>query len=163
MADKSAFTPEEWRLILASPMLAGMAVTLADPSGIFGTLKEGFAGASALLAAKKDAGANSIARAIAADFDTSEGRTVARDGIKADMTGKSSAELKAQALDGLRKVNAILAAKAPEDAPAFRIWLRAIAANAAEASTEGGFLGFGGVKVSEAEKATLAELDAALA
>jgi hypothetical protein len=163
MADKSAFTSEEWRLILASPLLAGMAVTLADPSGILGTLKEGFAGASALLTAKKDAGANAIARAIAADFDTSEGRTLARDGIKADLNGKTPAELKTQALEGLRKVNAILAAKAPDDAPGFRAWLKEIAANAAEASSEGGFLGFGGVKVSEAEKATLAEVDAALA
>jgi hypothetical protein len=67
------------------------------------------------------------------------------------------------ALDGLRKVNAILAAKAPEDAPAFRTWLREIAANSADAASEGGFIGFGGVKVSEAEKATLAEIDAALA
>jgi hypothetical protein len=32
----------------------------------------------------------------------------------------------------------------------------------AEASTEGGFLGFGGVRVSEAEKATLAEISGAL-
>ena len=162
MADKSAFTPEEWRLIVASPMLAGMAVTLADPSGLFGTIREGFSGASALMAAKKDAGANAIARAIAADFDTAEGRTAARDAIRADMTGKTPAELKAQALDGLRRVSAILAAKAPGDAPAFRAWLKAIAANAADASSEGGFLGFGGVRVSDAEKATLDEIDAAL-
>jgi len=33
----------------------------------------------------------------------------------------------------------------------------------AEAASEGGFLGFGGVKVSEAEKATLAEITTALA
>jgi hypothetical protein len=162
MADKSAFTAEEWRLILASPILAGMAVTLADPSGIFGTLKEGFAGANALLTAKKDAGANAIAKAIAADFETPEGRALARDGMKADLKGKSPAEMKAQALDGLRQVNAILAAKAPDAAPGFRTWLKDIAANAAEASSEGGFLGFGGVKVSDAEKATLAELDSAL-
>lgn len=163
MVDKSTFTQDEWRLILASPMLAGMAVTLADPSGIFGTLKEGFAGASALLTAKKDAGANAIARAIAADFETPEGRTMARDSIKADFKGKSPSEMKVMALEGVRKVNAILSAKAPDDAPGFRTWLRAIAADAADASSEGGFLGFGGVKVSEAEKATLAELDAALA
>jgi len=162
MADKSSFTADEWRQIVASPMLAGMAVTLADPSGLFGTIREGFSGAAALVAAKKDEGANAIARAIAADFDTAEGRTAARDGIKADMTGKTPEELKAQALEGLRKVSAILAAKAPGDAPAFRAWLTAIAANAAEAASEGGFLGFGGVKVSDAEKATLAEIDAAL-
>ncbi len=163
MADKSAFTPDEWRLIAASPMLAGMAVTLADPSGIFGTIREGLSGANALLSARKDEGANAIARAIAADFDTAEGRTAARDGIRADLTGKTPAELKTQALDGLRKVSAILAARAPADAPAFRLWLKAIAGKAAEASSEGGFLGFGGVRVSEAEKATLAEIDAALA
>jgi len=32
----------------------------------------------------------------------------------------------------------------------------------AEASTEGGFLGFGGVRVSDAEKATLTEISSAL-
>ena len=46
MFDKSAFTDDEWRLILSSPMLAGMAVTLADPSGIFGMIKEGCESAS---------------------------------------------------------------------------------------------------------------------
>jgi hypothetical protein len=37
-----------------------------------------------------------------------------------------------------------------------------IAQNTAEASTEGGFLSFGGVQVSDAEKATLAEIASAL-
>jgi hypothetical protein len=32
----------------------------------------------------------------------------------------------------------------------------------AEAASEGGFLGFGGVKVSDTEKATLAEISKAL-
>lgn len=163
MANKSDFTPEEWRLIMASPMLAGMAVTLADPSGIFGTLREGFSGANALLAARKDDSANAIVKAIVADFDTSEGRTAARQGIRADMTGKTPEDLKLQALEQLKKVSSILGAKAPDDAPAFRAWLKSVAVHAAEASSEGGFLGFGGVAVSDAEKATLADLDSALA
>ena len=163
MANKSDFTPDEWRLVMASPMLAGMAITLADPSGIFGTLKEGFTGANALLAARKNDQANAIVKAIVADFDTPEGRTAARDGIRADLTGKTAAELKVQALENLRKVSSIVGAKAPSDAPAFREWLKSVAVHAAEASSEGGFLGFGGVRVSDAEKATLAELDAALA
>ena len=163
MANKSDFTPDEWRLVMASPMLAGMAITLADPSGIFGTLKEGFTGANALLAARKDDQANAIVKAIVADFDTPEGRTAARDGIRADLTGKTAAELKEQALENLRKVSSIVGAKAPSDAPAFREWIKSVAVHAAEASSEGGFLGFGGVRVSDAEKATLAELDAALA
>jgi hypothetical protein len=45
MATKSDFTADEWNMLLASPMLAGMAVTIADPSGIIGMLQEGWAGA----------------------------------------------------------------------------------------------------------------------
>jgi len=67
-----------------------------------------------------------------------------------------------KAIDSLREAAAIVNAKAPENAPAFKAWLRQIAQKAAEASTEGGFLGFGGVQVSDAEKATLAEISTAL-
>ena len=53
-------------------------------------------------------------------------------------------------------------AKAPEDAAGFKRWLQDVAQKAAEAGTEGGFMGFGGVAVSDAEKATLAEISGAL-
>jgi hypothetical protein len=56
----------------------------------------------------------------------------------------------------------LLDAKAPQDAAAFKTWLRDIAQKAAEAANEGGFLGFGGIAVSDAEKATLAEISTAL-
>ena len=59
-------------------------------------------------------------------------------------------------------MTALVAAKAPGAAPAFRDWLKAIAGQVAEAGTEGGFLGFGGEKVSAAEKATLERLARAL-
>jgi hypothetical protein len=41
MATKANFTADEWKVILSSPTLAGMAVTLAEPSGIWGLMKEG--------------------------------------------------------------------------------------------------------------------------
>ena len=44
MADKTTFTAEEWSRLLSSPMIAGMAITAADPSGVWGLLKEGMAG-----------------------------------------------------------------------------------------------------------------------
>jgi hypothetical protein len=47
MTAKSSFHAEEWRLTLSSPMLAGMAMTLADPGGLGGTVKDGVSGASA--------------------------------------------------------------------------------------------------------------------
>ncbi len=35
MAGKANFTPEELTRIVASPMVAGMAITAADPSGLW--------------------------------------------------------------------------------------------------------------------------------
>jgi hypothetical protein len=162
MAEKSSFTPEEWSLILGSPMLAGMAVTLGEPSGLWGTMKEGVASASALLHAKSDAGASTLVKAIVADLETPEGRTAARDSLKAELNGKSAAEIKAQVITRLGRIGEILDRKAPGDAAGFKTWLRGVAQKVAEASSEGGFLGFGGVKVSDNEKATLAEISSAL-
>lgn len=44
MSDKQNFTPEEWNQVLEGIMLCGIAVSAADPSGLWGTLKEAFAG-----------------------------------------------------------------------------------------------------------------------
>ena len=49
MADKTSFTPDEWARVVASPLLVGMAITAADPSGVWGLLKEGMAGGWALV------------------------------------------------------------------------------------------------------------------
>ena len=68
MADKSSFTKEEWTLLLESPMMAGMAITAADPSGLWGLLKESFAGGNALAKALSDPGANPLVKALASDF-----------------------------------------------------------------------------------------------
>jgi len=162
LATKSSFTAEEWGKLLASPMIAGMAITAADPSGIWGLLKEGMAGGWALLEARQNAQTNPLVRAVADDFSTSEGRTAARSVLQTRFTGKKLEGLKESALAELTAIASILNAKAPEDASAFKTWLQEVAEKAAEAGTEGGFLGFGGVAVSESEKATLAEISASL-
>ena len=54
MADKSNFTPDEWKLLLESVTMAGIAISAAVPSGLWGLLKESFAEGSALMAAKAD-------------------------------------------------------------------------------------------------------------
>ena len=60
MTDKSTFTPEEWKLLLESAMMAGIAVTPAEPSGLCGLLRESFASGSALMQAKLDPGSNPL-------------------------------------------------------------------------------------------------------
>jgi hypothetical protein len=162
MADKSSFSADEWPKIVGSPFLAGMAVTLADPSGLWGTLKEGMASASALMAAKNDTGAANLIKAIVAELETSEGRTLAREAFKAQLTAKTPTELKSQAIAALTSVAQLVDAKAGSDAPAFKAWLTGIAERVAAASKEGGFLGFGGVAISDAERATLEAVSGAL-
>ena len=162
MANKTNFTPEEWKLLLESPMMTSMAVTAAEPSGLWGMLKESFAGATDLAKAASDAGANPLVKAVATDFATSEGRSTARDDLKAKLAGSKAGDIKAKTIESLKQVSALLDTKAPADAAAFKGWLRQISEHVAEAAGEGGFMGFGAVKVSEAEKATLSDISRAL-
>src|SRR4029079_19786525 len=110
-----------------------------------------------------DANANALVKAVVSDFSTSEGRSTARDGLKADFAGGKPADMKTKSVDMLRQVAAFLNSKSPGDAAAFKAWLRQISQSTAEAASEGGSLfGLGGVQVSEAEKATLTEISSAL-
>jgi len=161
MAVKANFSADEWNAVLEAPILAGFAVTAADPSGIFGTLAEGWANAKELAAAKSSA-SDELIKSIAEDLFTSEGRASAHDRMAALLKGAKPEELKRRALDELKRVVALVDAKAPNDAGAFKQWLSHIAQIVAEAASEGGFLGFGGVQVSDKEKATLAEINGVL-
>jgi hypothetical protein len=56
VANKQSFTPEEWTKILESTMLAGMAVTAAEPSGLWGTTSANCAAvlSKAIIACKQE-------------------------------------------------------------------------------------------------------------
>jgi len=158
MAGKSDFSTEGWKTLLESAMMAGIAVTASDPSGLWGTLKESIASARSIVAAAHDSHAAELVRAVAADYETAEGRTVAREGLRAELYGKKPAEIVNRALEVLKEAAALVDAKAPADAASFKTFLQHIAHAVAEAAKEGVFLGFGGVHVSEAEKATLSHI-----
>ena len=162
MTDKSNFTPDEWKLLLESVMAASIAITAAEPSGLWGLLKESFAGGTELAKAKMDPSADALVKAIVNDFGTSEGRSITRDGLKDKLKASKPAEIKDKCVEILRQAGAVVDAKAPGDAADFKGWLRQISQHVAEAATEGGFLGFGGVVVSDAERATLTEISGAL-
>ncbi len=162
MANKASFTPEEWSRVVASPMVASMAITAADPGGLWSLLKESMAGGWALLEAKQDAQAAPLVKEVADDISNPGTRDAIRDSFQSRFKGSQFAEVKTKAVDELRAVSGILDAKAPEDAAAFKSWLWSVARQAAESGKEGGFLGFGGVAVSDAEKATLEEISSAL-
>ena len=162
MTDKSAFTPDEWQTLLASVMATGLAVTAAEPSGLLGLLQESFASGKLLAKTKMDSAANPLVKAVVDELATSEGRSKSSSRLREALAGKKPAEIKAACIEMLGKTEMVLDTKAPGDAPAFKTWLRQIGQAVAEASTEGGFLGIGGVAVSEAEKASLSEISSAL-
>ena len=109
-----------------------------------------------------DAGSSELVKAVVAEYETSEGRSSVQEALRKRFAGAKPGDAVQRSLDNLREVSAILAAKAPGDAPAFKAWLSSISQKVAEASSEGGFLGIGGVQVSDAEKATLGDIAKAL-
>jgi hypothetical protein len=163
MANKQSFTPEEWTKVMESVMMAGVAVTAAEPSGLWGTMKEAFASGTALAGAKVDANSTDLVKAVMAELETSEGRTATRDALKTRFEGAKAPDIVARSVATLQEVSGILDAKAGADAAPFKALLVAIAEKVANASKEGGFLGFGGERVSPAEQASLDQIKAALA
>jgi hypothetical protein len=111
MADKTSFTKDEWTLLLESPMIAGMAITAAEPSGLWGLLKESFAGGSALTQAMTGPDTNALVKSVVTDLFSGEGRSAARDGLQAKLAKSKPADMKAKCIDDLRQVSALLATK----------------------------------------------------
>jgi len=162
MVNKSDFAPVEWARIVQAPLLAGFAVSCADPSSFIGSIQESFATAKLVVEGKNNQ-TNPLIHAVCEELATSNGRADAREGLRTISQAAKIEDMKERSLEALKDVANILTHKAPQDANAFKDWLKDIAMKVAEAGTEGGFLGFGGIKVSDLEKATLDEIAAILA
>jgi hypothetical protein len=162
MANKNDFTPEEWTKVLESIMVAGMAVSAADPSGLWGTFKEAAASSLALASANRDPNSNELIKAAIADFERSDEGGSSILAMRERFAQAEPTECVRRSLASLREVSAIVDAKAPDEAAAFKTWLCEISQKVAEAAVEGSFLGFGGVRVSDAETATLRDISKAL-
>jgi hypothetical protein len=73
------------------------------------------------------------------------------------------AHFKSAVLVRIREAANLVNRKAtPDEANAYKQMIMSVAGKSANASTEGGFLGFGGVRVSNAEQSFLNEVKAAL-
>jgi hypothetical protein len=158
MATKHDFTPDQWTKVLQSPMLVGIAVSTADPSGLWGTLKEAVASSSALVKANVDEGSSQLISSVVSDIETSEGRSAVQRSLQNVFADAEPAQCVQRALTALEEVSSLLETKTPGDAANFKTWLCGIGRTVAEAAVEGSFLGFGGVRVSDAEQATLSDI-----
>jgi hypothetical protein len=155
---KSDFTEEEWATLVRAPMVAGMAITFADPGGPIEVVKETSAVlkfATGSSSEQRDDLVGEVAREM-------RGLVEQRKNPAADFKPRGTMAGK-EILDELSRANEIVAAKAtPEEAEAFRAWIMECAQRAAEAAKEGGFMGFRAEQVSQGEKDMLAQLRSAL-
>ena len=157
MTTKANYADDEWVRLRRAPFVAGMAISIADPGGPIELTKETMATLKATSSPpSKDELLVSVSQEILSMVNQKQNPL-------ADFKPDSSALAAKMILDELGAVNVILSAKATsEEADAFRQWLLEVAGAAADAAKEGGFMGFGAVRVSAGEKRMLDELRAAL-
>lgn len=158
MASKTDFSTEEWALLARAPFMTGLIVSLSSPSGITGVLSESMVVTRAVLEAANTQTTSTLVKAIANDIKDTRGKVASAQGTVNIQNAKEVAR------DTLKQAAALVSQKAsPEEVAAYKDWLKGIAKHSAEAATEGGLFGLGGVQVSDAEKSALSEIDSLLA
>src|SRR5687768_14837651 len=157
MANKSDFTPEEWKTIVAAAPLVGLALTCASPSGPWGVMKEMLSMGMAMAEMLQKDSANALISELAADLKARQTKAEPPQGMK------DPEQCKEAALNHVRAVNDLIDRKVkPDEGDEFKKWLLAVGRRVAEASNEGGIFGFGGERVSDAEKNVLRQIAFAL-
>jgi len=149
MTGKADFTDEEWKLVLEGPPSAGLLVITADRGG---SIRETFSMAKAYTEARKGHGESELLDALtAAKPETDHTRYQTED------------ELKEACLKHLTDSVDVLKSKATgEELDQYKQFVLGLVQRVAEARKEG-FMGLSGERVSEAEKAAIGEISAALA
>jgi hypothetical protein len=149
MTTKADFNAEEWSTVLEGPPIAGMIVITAQRGG---TIRESIALGKAYAEARQQHGSSELLDSIVSEqpqVDSSRYR--------------SQEELRENGLARLREAVELLQRKAsPDEVDDYKGFVVNLAERAAAAHKEGGFLGVGGQEVSDAERAALDEIAAAV-
>jgi hypothetical protein len=169
------FSEEEWAVLTQAPMQAIIALTLADKTDPVSFMKEVEAGVKILATEQQrqdlppDGLVNSVVSALnevdLADGTPSDSLLLKKEFqiLRYIRDLKNASDGRNAAIAHFDKVKAVLAAKVTGvQANEYKDWLLAIAKKVAEAVKEGGFLGIGGEKISEAEASVLRKLEEAL-
>jgi hypothetical protein len=140
MTAKTAFNTDEWNLLRSMVPLVSAGVAAADPSGLFGSIKEAASGTGAMVESLKKGGDLELMKEMLADR-----RMPAMPDPKALM-GEGSREeqlagFRAASIARAREAVELVRRKAaPAEAAAYQEMLLAVADRAANAAREGGFL-----------------------
>ena len=146
MTTKADFTKEEWARLGRAPLVAGMAISFADPGGPIEAIKESSAAIKTVLEAAEGGGHGEFVQALAADVaEQARQHHNPMAGFK-----PKGAQAREQLVEEL-----LIEKTSPDETAQFREWLKSAAQRAASAAKEGGFLGFHAQRVSEGEQRML--------
>ena len=156
MLTKNDFAASDWNTLRDTPYLVGLATLLAEPSGL-GTIKESIAITMGIW--ENQASEIPLIR----DLTNRVEIQAAQNSLKGRFAGSQGQltkdVMRDLALENSRSSIAMLSGKAnAEEIDAYRNLLYGLAEKVANASREGGFLGFGGKAVSAAEQSFLDDL-----
>jgi hypothetical protein len=145
---KADFTEDEWKTVLEGPPSAGLIVIASDRGG---SIRETFSMAKAYTEARKEHGESELLDEIVS--------------AKPEMDRTryhSPEELKEGSLKHITEAVDLISSKAtPEELEEYKKFIVGLANRVAEARKEG-FLGLSGERVSDDERAAIAEVEAAL-
>lgn len=174
MFNRETFTVEEWAEIIAAPTAVGALVVTADPSGPMGLIGEFRAIMSSMKEYVEANAANSPLMAALQEHMTTkpseeeeeqlkQWANEQQEAMKANKP-KNPEELKQMVRDKTSAALSLLRAKGAgeDDITSFKVMTYGIAEAVANASKEGGFLGFGGTRVSAAEQSVLTQIKSEL-
>mgnify|MGYP001473450536 CR=1 FL=1 len=174
MITKDSFTVEEWAQIVSAPAAIGSLVVTADPSGPIGLISEfkailsslqsyvdAHAGDSSLMAALKHYMSNQPTEE--EQEQVKQWAKQQEEQMKANRP-KSPEELQQFVRESVTGTLGLLRAKGADENEigTFKAMMVGVAEAVANASKEGGFLGFGGTLVSDKEQSVLAQIQAEL-
>jgi hypothetical protein len=158
MSETAPFSPVEWTILTELPIRVLAAAMRADESGELGLLMQQATGLTELSSRANEYASSELVQRIFEHYKSQgdgEAQTL-------QLSEQWIERLMPDTIERARQATEILAAKTdPENAAAYKLWLLETAAAVCAAARTGGFLGFGGERISEKEQAYLDELAAA--
>jgi hypothetical protein len=141
------YSPDQWSRVRLGPVAAAGLVIGASPSGVVGTVKE----VKALATAINDIRSTTTPTSI---FNLASDKPVTAEELKSLPKDRNAL------IALVRESVAAVASNSPGESAAYGQFLVDLVTNVAAASKEGGFLGIGGTRISEAEQTAIDQIKA---
>ncbi len=162
---RDRFSDDEWLLLGSLPPMIGAVTAGVGKSGL-GTIKEAFASIKAVMGGAGQYPDNALIGELMARASSWEEARERASGKhrqikeKLEQRGiRTPEQFKEYLLEECRRTNQLLADRVSADEAAeYKEWVISIAEKVAAAAKEGGFLGFGGERISKEERELLQEI-----